>query len=134
MQQLKFVLSDNSNEYTSTSNASCKLASGLSKLSNLTGNHFHQNRTDCEIREFSALSGNCNDDNDIGNSILKVWTGSTTLGKIELNSFTNISIKSEDQNNNTLCQTFSKEMKDVLCDMCLLYLSLKLTQILMTFP
>ena len=123
MQQPKFVVPVNSSAYASTSNVSCELVAFLNYAIS-TCYHFHQNQTDCEIKEFLALSGNCNDDVDVGNSVFIVWAGSTTLGKIKLNSFTNISIISEDQSNNSLCQTFSKEMQDVLCNMYVSYLSL----------
>ena len=66
-----------------------------------------QPNSTCGISKYYINSGDC-DDSLVGNSTLETLSGEGTRATLELSSFTNFSVTSEDQNSNIMCQSFSE--------------------------
>ena len=69
-----------------------------------------QPNSTCGMSKYYISSSVC-EDSVIGNSTLETLSGEHTQAMIELISFTNFSVTSEDKNNNIMCQSFSENIR-----------------------
>ena len=71
---------------------------------------YMQPNSTCGISKYYINSGVCKD-SATGSSTQQTLTGNTMLVIRNLSSLTTFSVTSEDQNNNTMCQSFSEKFR-----------------------
>ena len=97
--------------------------------------YYIQPNSTCGITKYYINSGGC-EDSVVGNSTLETLSGKRTQTTLELSSFTNFSVTSEDQNNNIMCQSFSENftihIDCIFTQLCLFHITAELNDFSIT--